>query len=193
MPAHAVLRSMSVALLIAACGKADPEKKADPETRAQPVAEPRRSIDARPEPPAVEAREPPAFDVRAQLAAATEIVLYAVDPDHRNAANAEKEFHGFPIRKTVALPAADVAAVAAAVREGIGQVSMGDVPACFDPHHALQITTPTGTTDLVICFQCRQLYAYQGEKEIWDTIPRDGDAVLARYLGETPDLDDPWP
>jgi len=130
-----------------------------------------------------------AGELRRELATATAVVLYAVDP-LGDGARAAPEFHGYEIRKEVPIPPAEVATVMTAVTRSVGH---GDVANCFDPHHALRVTTARGTLDLVICFGCAQLEAYRDEVRMgWETIGDAAEATLARYVGATPQDEQPW-
>ena len=115
------LRHLLFVLALVACRKADPEAKAQPAVTPPAAAAPvPATTDAAP------VIDPSALAVRTHLSAATAIVLHAVDPQHAHALGREPtatDFHGFPIRKTVAIPAAEVATVAAAVK--IDHVTIG--------------------------------------------------------------------
>ena len=44
------------------------------------------------------------------------------------------------------------------------------VAACFDPRHALRAETATGSAELLICFECLQIYVYRDGKERTETV-----------------------
>ncbi|MEM9381435.1 MAG: hypothetical protein AAGB93_15885 [Planctomycetota bacterium] len=44
------------------------------------------------------------------------------------------------------------------------------VAACFDPRHALRAETEAGSAELLICFECLQIYVYGDEGERTDTV-----------------------
>lgn len=57
---------------------------------------------------------------------------------------------------------------------------------CFLPRHGIRGVGPEGTVDLVICFECSQLYVYMGEaKPEWLLISASPKAVLDRVLSDS--------
>lgn len=96
------------------------------------------------------------------LSAADSWTIYALDPYPHEAPPTEgHDFHGYNVRgETTLTDLATRAEVAAALVAGMaGNDDM--VAACFDPRHGIRATTDVGTVDLVICFECLQIYVYE--------------------------------
>jgi hypothetical protein len=124
---------------------------------------------------------------RALLRSASALTLFAVDPGGDAAG---ETLHGYPIRKTVPIPTGEVARVAEAVASGLGR---GPAANCFEPHHALRVTSGSQTFELVICFSCNEVEVYRdGAKERWVAIDYSAEEVLAKYVGPTPPEDGRW-
>ena len=137
--------------------------------------------------PAPDDRPVAGREERALLAAASELTLFAIDP-HRDASG--PELHGFPIRKTVTIPREEIPRVAGAVASGLGR---GPEANCFEPHHALRVASMGQSLELVICFACSEVEVYRGGQRVgWLATDGTAEAILARYLGPTPDPDDRW-
>lgn len=103
-----------------------------------------------------------------------------------------EHLHGYPIlaRATLAQPAqiTELCALLGAANEE-GTLGMR----CFDPHHAVRVTTPDGPLDLLICFACTNVEIHRpGKKQpefadlSWRPVPFfasifPGDPTLAGY------------
>jgi hypothetical protein len=91
----------------------------------------------------------------AVLQHADELTLLRLDPEVDDA----EGFHGFKVVRRVIVsgeakqPLIDDIAVAI-------NGSDGSVAKCFDPHHGISAKKGAATVDLVICFECNQLYVY---------------------------------
>ena len=74
--------------------------------------------------------------------------------------------HGWPILLTCPINAPRTRAeLLTALDEGIA--NGGGVPVdCYNPRHALRIESKGVTTDYMICFQCRNYYVWQDDKQI---------------------------
>lgn len=92
--------------------------------------------------------------------------IYALDPYPHEVPPAEgRNFHGYNVRGEAELAdSATRAEVAAALVAGM-EANEGMVAACFDPRHGIRATTAAGTVDLVICFECLQVYVYEPTDE----------------------------
>jgi hypothetical protein len=94
---------------------------------------------------------------------ARNVTLYSLEPRSTGgiAKPDAKTFHGHIIlgETTVDNPATRKK-LFAAFRKGVADHD-GSVAACFLPHHGLRIESDRGTLDLVICFQCAQVKAYE--------------------------------
>ena len=73
--------------------------------------------------------------------------------------------HGWPILQTCPVEAPGTrAALLGALDEGIA--NGGGVPVdCYNPRHALRLQSKRVTTDYMICFQCRNYYVWQDDKQ----------------------------
>lgn len=96
------------------------------------------------------------------LSAAESWTIYALDPyPHEVPPTEGRDFHGYHVRGEATLTdLATRAEVAAALIAGMeGNDDM--VAACFDPRHGIRATSASGTVDLVICFECLQVYVFE--------------------------------
>jgi hypothetical protein len=105
---------------------------------------------------------------------------------------AEDEFHNRRVlgRTAVTNPSTR-ARLAEALRNGARE-SDGSVMACFNPRHGIRATRAGRVTDLVICFECRQVHVYRDGKRAgsflttaspqaaFDRVLRDAGVPLAR-------------
>jgi hypothetical protein len=129
----------------------------------------------------------PGAEERALLESATELTLFAIDP-RGDAPNGEVD--GYPIRKTVVIPRAEIAQVAKAVAKALGQ---GPEANCFEPHHALRVVSGGQTVDLVICFACQEVEVVRGGQHVaWIATDRSAELALGKYVGRTPSVDASW-
>lgn len=86
-------------------------------------------------------------------------------------------FHEYPILGSVRVSDADeLASIRQAVAdlERDGEAWSGGVSACFSPRHCLRVSTSSGTTELLICYECTQV-------EIYSDGQRVGDIYFARH------------
>lgn len=102
-------------------------------------------------------------EVSRALKAQTTAVLYSLEPAERG----EKEgfLHGFQILGETRLTGG---ALSSAVKEFERAVADwgGAMAACFEPRHALRVVDGTHTYDLVLCYECDQLYVYRDGKHL---------------------------
>ena len=80
-------------------------------------------------------------------------------PEHTSGVGGhpEKTFHGYPIRASAILEAADTRFLCAALSKSLRRYSIRDgVSKSFAPRHGLRLPQ----LDLLISFECWQLYAY---------------------------------
>jgi hypothetical protein len=121
------------------------------------------------------------------LLEASELTLFAIDPSG-DAPGAE--LHEYPIRKTVKIPRGEIVQVAKTVANALGR---GPQANCFEPHHALRVTSGGQTFDLVICFACNEVDVVRGEEHVrWIAIDGSAEGVFAKYVGPTPGPDERW-
>jgi hypothetical protein len=69
-----------------------------------------------------------------------------------------------------------------AVKKGIAD-SDGSVAACFNPRHGIRAVRGEHTADLVLCFECNQIYVYlDGEKKTTVLTAKTGQPALDAVL-----------
>ncbi|MEO6846839.1 MAG: hypothetical protein ABI254_06245 [Chthoniobacterales bacterium] len=97
------------------------------------------------------------------LAAPDKAVLYSLEPLIK-AGTGNEMLRGFKVLGETEL-SKENALIAA--KEFQSAVTSGDeLEHCFEPRHALQVTSGGQTYDLVLCYACKQLKVYQGKKMI---------------------------
>lgn len=130
-----------------------------------------------------DSRDVPAPAMQA-LENAEQYVLLSLDPTPPAAPGIE-QFHGFGVLgQTTVADASTRKRLNDALRRGARE-SDGMVAACFNPRHGIRATRAGKTTDLVICFECRSVAAYEGDQKrdgfLVTPSPQDTfDDVLAR-------------
>jgi hypothetical protein len=55
---------------------------------------------------------------------------------------------------------------------------------CFIPRHGIRATHDGKTVELVICFECSQLWVHQGDAKDWMTIGKEPQSVFDKLLTE---------
>jgi hypothetical protein len=94
----------------------------------------------------------------------SKMVLYSLDPGHlvhNEAIQTQTVFHGYHI-----LGHADITnvseqrALMQALARGASEAKPGVIGACFNPRHGLHIEKRGHSVDLVICFECLQVHAF---------------------------------
>lgn len=96
------------------------------------------------------------------LASADRFKLLSLEP----AAGPTKEtghFWGWRVLGSVVITAADRDALVSALEHGIAE-NGGWVAACFTPRHGIKATRGRSSADLVVCFECAQVYLYPDGK-----------------------------
>ncbi|MEJ7732513.1 MAG: hypothetical protein WKG00_25320 [Polyangiaceae bacterium] len=115
-------------------------------------------------------------DDAAVLAGADSLVLYKLDPER--AQTGPDAFHGFRILGRTPVSATSRGAVVALV-DGMIRDSDGVVAKCFDPRHGISARKGDATVDLVICFECYQMYVYSKHPSLIPIEPKHGPALDA--------------
>lgn len=93
---------------------------------------------------------------------AASMKIYALEPTRLPTERADEGFHGFAVLGEAALPDAEKPALLGLLGRGVAE-NEGVVAACFNPRHGLRARFADGSTrDLVICFECMQIYEYHG-------------------------------
>jgi hypothetical protein len=113
-------------------------------------------------PPRVPAQEPYEHDAREMeredrdvLENADVLTVLRLDPESRVADG----FHGFAVVNRAEVPAPSRKAVIDVLSRAISD-SDGRMAKCFIPRHGISAKKGDASVDLVICFECSQLYVY---------------------------------
>jgi hypothetical protein len=102
---------------------------------------------------------------RIALEQAAEMELLSLEPPDAPGVRpeAKADFHGCEILGRTRVRDAAVRKELVAALEEAARDNRGEAAACFNPHHALRVTTGGRTLDFVICFECLQVRVYAGE------------------------------
>lgn len=92
------------------------------------------------------------------------MTIYALHPnrhsDEGKPTSAADSFHDYRILDRAEVTAADERSLLTSlVYRGIN-ASDGTVAACFDPRHGIRAVKDSHSVDLVICYECLQIYMY---------------------------------
>jgi hypothetical protein len=97
------------------------------------------------------------------IAAADEVVLYSIDFRPDRYPERTERFHDFPVLGSLRLTEAGVrGTVLAALKNGIARCRLESGYDCFWPRHGIRAERGGKATDYVICFECAQIYVYDG-------------------------------
>ena len=109
-------------------------------------------------------------DVARVLDSPDKAILYSLEP-WENAEPADSTLHGFKIIGQLALDPGLAKTVGARFKAASAS---GEDPmaACFDPRHALSVTSGGETYDLLLCYACGHLEIFSGERIIADLSAR---------------------
>lgn len=97
--------------------------------------------------------------------------------------NQKGVFHGYKIKKTVVASAEDRRNITKNLFSTVGK---SDPAKCFEPRHGIRATYKGQVVELLICFQCKQVYAFNGKGFAYETISEDMQTSLDRLLGKSP-------
>ncbi len=100
---------------------------------------------------------------RAILAKADQIELYSLDPVTPVKKGAQG-FHDWTVLGKTVLKGDAGKRLVAALEKGIAE-NKGEAARCFQPRHGIRATAKGKTVDLVICFECLQVYVYYDKTE----------------------------
>ncbi len=116
-----------------------------------------------------------------------QLTLYSIDGRHFEPGQepkAAEKFHGYPVLGKVEIT--DVAKrkeIAGALKDGLAQ-SDGWMADCFRPRHAIRAVTNGRSIDYVICFECYQLEAHDGDSKSVKPVTREPQSVFNKHLKE---------
>jgi hypothetical protein len=126
-------------------------------------------------------------DPVADLEAPEQLILYSIDGrdfEPGQAPKADEKFHGYPVLGKVEITdAAKRKEIAGALKDGLAR-SDGKRAKCFWPRHAIRAVTKGRTIDYVICFQCLQLEAHDGDSKSVKPVTREPQSVFNKHLKE---------
>ena len=88
--------------------------------------------------------------------------FYSLEPWERPKPE-DKTLHGYKILGKTTLDPKKEEVVAGAFQKAVGDWD-GLIANCFDPRHALTITSGGQTYDFLLCYNCHQLYIYKDDK-----------------------------
>lgn len=119
------------------------------------------------------------------LNAPTTFTLYSLDgrmlPPEKRVKTGE-EFRGYPVLGKIEISdRAKQRELTTALESGIAK-SDGAVASCFNPRHAIQVTSNGRTIDYVICFECLQIYVYENGAPTTKLTTRDPQPVFDKQL-----------
>ncbi len=89
-------------------------------------------------------------------------IFYSLEP-WEEAKPGEKTLHHFKILGQTNLDPQKESSVAGAFEKAIADWD-GMIAACFDPRHALRVTSEKHVYDFLLCYNCHQLYVYKDDK-----------------------------
>ncbi|MBL8803929.1 MAG: hypothetical protein JNN27_18135 [Planctomycetes bacterium] len=97
------------------------------------------------------------------LDGAARVELYALRPEPARLAPAgdrTREFHGYEVLGEAALTDPALATqLARLISRGVAE-NDGSAALCFNPRHGVRVVRDGHTLDLVICYECMQIYVY---------------------------------
>jgi len=89
-------------------------------------------------------------------------IFYSLEPWERPKLGDKTLYHYKILGQTVLDPTQEQV-VAGAFQMAVGEWD-GLIANCFDPRHALRISSRGHTYDFLLCYNCHQLYVYKDEK-----------------------------
>ena len=126
------------------------------------------------------------FDPLAILNHPERLTLYSIDGDavrHDRKLEGAEDFHGAPVLGKVEITDGDARAAITQVLKR-GMETPESAKECFWPRHALRVVSGRRTVDFLICFECSQIYAYEGSSRLFKPVSRTPQPVFNRYLRE---------
>jgi hypothetical protein len=141
------------------------------------AAVPRVHAEDAAKPPSISDHEFPS-EVALVLKAPNKAILYSLEP-WEEAGPGESTLHGFKIIGQLNLDRDLEKAVAAHFKAAIATWD-GTGAGCFDPRHALTVTSGGKTYDFLLCYECGELEIFSGKRMIADMRARGtGEALNA--------------
>jgi hypothetical protein len=119
-------------------------------------------------------------EVALALNAPNKAILYSLEPGEE-AAPTQSTLHGFKVIGQLNLDRDLAKAVAAQFKAAIASQD-GPSAGCFDPRHALTVTSGGTTYDFLLCYACGELEVFSGKRMIADFPARGTGEVLNAIL-----------
>jgi len=122
--------------------------------------------------------------MRNVLEQAETFALFSLDPDSDLRKKPKEEFKGYPQLGRARIPqGAERTNLVSALYKGIADG--GGIAQCFNPRHGIRATQGSNTVELLICFECGQVYTFsnRGTNEMFATTAKPAavfNAVLKR-------------
>ena len=121
------------------------------------------------------------WSLEEMLKAPNKAILYSLEPWDQ-AAPGESTLHGFKIIGKLILDRDLEEAVAAEFKAAIASWDGSPQAGCFDPRHALTVTSGGETYDLLLCYACGELEIFRGKSMVADMPARGTGEVLNAIL-----------
>lgn len=93
-----------------------------------------------------------------------EVELYSLNPEKLDE-EPESDFHGWEVLGSEKLDGDKGREIVEGFKSGLASAP-DYVAGCFNPRHGLRISSAEKVVDLVICFQCVQIYVFVGDERI---------------------------
>jgi hypothetical protein len=117
-------------------------------------------------------------DAAQALQTATKGTLYSLKISAAPGPISEKAFHNCDVLGQTELNEKQLATATEAFQSAVASWNpTGGIAACFNPRHGLRVTANGHTYDFVLCYECKQLYIYEDDKN-----------MASLQVGGTPDV-----
>ncbi len=130
----------------------------------------------------VKARQAWLNELRNTLEHAEMFTLFSLDPDRDVQAKPKEEFKGYrQLGKTQVPAGSDRTNLLAVLYDGIANGNA--IAQCFNPRHGIRATQGSNTVELLICFECGQIYTFsnRGSNQMFATSAKPA-AAFNSYL-----------
>jgi len=115
-------------------------------------------------------REKSLGELRNILEQAETFTLFSLNPERASKTEQAEEFKGYTrLGKTQIHKGAERTNLVAALYEGIANGNA--IASCFNPRHGIRATQGSNTVELLVCFECGQVYTFssQGTNQMFAT------------------------
>ena len=117
------------------------------------------------DPPPTSLKELPT-EARKIMSSAEKFVLFSLDPDPSTGRARGETFHDYQVlgKTTIADPRQKLAMVNSLAN---GMAHADKIAKCFNPRHGIRASRGTNSVDLIICFECGQVYGFSNTGSNW--------------------------